>query len=88
PKFTTFIITKGFAQNIHYKNSRFENQEEFNYFGTLNWSPDIDLKDDHLDYQIKFPKNNQKEIQVLIEGFSEEGQLISEVKKIHIGGNS
>ncbi|CAD0007043.1 hypothetical protein [Flavobacterium chungangense] len=88
PKFTTFIVTKGFAQNINYKNSRFENQEEFNYFGTLNWSPDIDLKDDHLDYQIKFPKNNQKEIQVLIEGFSEGGQLISEVKKIHIGGNS
>ncbi|KAF2515276.1 hypothetical protein [Flavobacterium foetidum] len=85
-KFTTLIATKAFAQNFIYKSAPFENQQEFNYFGTLNWSPNIDLSD-HSDYQIKIPKNQQKEIQVLIEGFSDEGQLISEVKKVSVGGN-
>ncbi len=82
-KFTSLIVTKGFAQNIKYTTPVLENQEEFNYFGTLDWSPNIDLKD-HSDFQVKFPKNGQKEIQVLIEGFSEEGQLISEVRKIPV----
>ena len=35
-------------------------------------------------FQIKFPKGNQTVIQVQIEGFSEDGQLISEFKKIPI----
>ena len=82
-KFTSLIVTKGFAQNIKYTTPVLENQEEFNYFGTLNWSPNIDLKD-HSDFQVKFPRNRQKEIQVLIEGFSEVGQLISEVRKIPV----
>ncbi|OXA79531.1 hypothetical protein SAMN05444397_104200 [Flavobacterium aquidurense] len=85
PKFTTLIVTKGFAKNLNYKTAPFENQDEFNYFGTLNWSPNIELND-HQDFQIKIPKNQQKEIQVLIEGFTNDGQLISEVKKVSVGG--
>jgi hypothetical protein len=86
-KYTSLIVTNGFAKNIEYKNSQFETANEFNYFGTLNWSPDINTKDNS-SFEIKFPKANQKEVQVLLEGFSEDGQLISEIKKIPLSTNS
>ncbi|WPO76805.1 hypothetical protein [Flavobacterium sp. KACC 22761] len=86
-KHTSLIVTKGFAQNFTYKTVPFEDQDEFNYFGTLNWSPNVDLTD-RSDFQIKIPKNQQKEIQVLIEGFTDDGYLISEVKKVPVGVNN
>ena len=80
-KYTSMIVTNGFTPNIEYKNSYFEAQKEFYYFGTLNWTPTISLKDNP-NFEVKFPKRNQKEIKVQIEGFTPEGQLISEIKKI------
>jgi len=82
-KYTSLIVKKGFTKNINFKNSQFETQNEFYYFGTLNWSPNISIKDNP-NYEIKFPKGNQKEIQVLLEGFSEDGQLVSEIRKIPV----
>jgi len=80
-KYTTLIATNGFTPNIKYHNSLFETPEEFNYFGTLNWSPNISTQDGSA-YEIKFPKGNQREFQILLEGFSENGHLISEIRKI------
>ncbi len=82
-KYSTLIVTNGFTKNIEYKNSIFNTQNEFYNFGTLNWSPTITIKDNQ-NYEIKFPKGNQKEIQVLLEGFSEDGQIISKIEKIPI----
>jgi hypothetical protein len=77
------IVTNGFTPNIEFKNSNFETQKEFYYFGTLHWTPTITLKDSP-NFEVKFPKGNQKEIKVQIEGFTPEGQLISEIKKIPV----
>ncbi|SHG00149.1 hypothetical protein SAMN05443549_1011148 [Flavobacterium fluvii] len=82
-KYTSLIVNKGFAKNIKFKNSQFETQNEFYYFGTLNWSPNITIKDNQ-NYEIKLPKGNQKEIQVLLEGFSDDGQLVSETRRIPV----
>ena len=82
-KLTSLVVTKGFAKNIEYKNSQFDTQKEFYYFGTLNWTPKIIIKDSP-NYEVKFPKGNQTEIQVLIEGFAADGQLISEIKKVRV----
>ena len=82
-KLTSLVVTKGFAKNIEYKNSQFDTQKEFYYFGTLNWTPKIIIKDNP-NYEVKFPKGNQTEIQVLIEGFAADGQLISEIKKVRV----
>lgn len=82
-KCSTLIATGGFSKNIEFKNSAFDNQKEFNSFGTLNWSSNITIKENQ-NFEIKFPKANQTVIQVLIEGFSDDGQLISEIKKIPI----
>ncbi len=82
-KYTSMIVTNGFTTNIEFKNSNFETQKEFYYFGTLNWTPTIALKDSP-NFEVKFPKGNQKEIKVQIEGFTPDGQLISEIKKIPV----
>lgn len=82
-KYTSLIVTTGFARDIKFKNASFETQEEFFNFGTLNWTPIIKPKDNS-NFELKFPKGAQKEIQVLIEGFSEDGQLISEIQKIPV----
>ena len=82
-KLTSLVVAKGFAKNIEYKNSQFDTQKEFYYFGTLNWIPKIIIKDSP-NYEVTFTKGNQKEIQVLIEGFAADGQLISEIKKIPV----
>ena len=82
-QYSSMIVTNGFAKNIEFKNSNFEAQKEFYYFGTLNWTPTIKIKDNP-NFEVKFPKGNKKEIKVQIEGFTPEGQLISEIKKIPV----
>ncbi len=82
-KCSTLIATSGFTKSIPFKNAAFTTQKEFDLLGTLNWSPNIELNENQ-NFEIKFPKGNQNTIQVLIEGFSEDGQLISEIKKIPI----
>lgn len=82
-QYSSMIVTNGFVKNIDFKNSYFETQKEFYYFGTLNWTPTIKIKDNP-NFEVKFPKGNQKEIKVQIEGFTPEGQLICEIKKIPV----
>ena len=82
-KFSKLFVTNGYTKNSNYTLSEFETQKEFSYFGTLNWTPTI-VSNENDSFQIKFPKGNQTVIQVQIEGFSEDGQLISEFKKIPI----
>lgn len=82
-KLSSLLLTKGFTKSNPYKISLFETQKELDYFGTLNWTPSIAIKENSI-YEIKFPKGNQEEIMVLIEGFSNDGQLISEIRKLSI----
>lgn len=82
-KLSSLLLTKGFTKSNPYKISLFETQKELDYFGTLNWTPSIAMKENSI-YEIKFPKGNQEEIMVLIEGFSNDGQLISEIKKLSL----
>lgn len=82
-KYTSMIVTNGFTPNIAFKNTYFETQKEFNYFGTLDWIPTLKLEDSP-SFEFKFPKRNQKEIKVQIEGFTHDGKLISEIIKIPV----
>jgi hypothetical protein len=82
-KYSSLVVTKGFAKDFEFKNTEFDTQEGFYNFGTLFWSPNINLTN-HPNFEIKFPRENQEEIQVLIEGFSMDGQLISEIKTIPV----
>ena len=82
-KYTSLIVTKGFSKNNNFKNSQFETQKEFYSFGTLGWYSKIALNNS-TNFEVTFPRGNQSEIQVLLEGFSNDGQLISEISKIPI----
>lgn len=82
-KNTSLIITNAFTKNIGFNNTSFETAEEFNFFGTLSWLPEIVIEANQTQ-EIKAFKGNQKEIQVLLEGFSEDGQLISQTRKIPV----
>lgn len=82
-KDSSFIITNGFSKRIIFSNASFETAKEFNFFGTLSWFPEITIEANQTQ-EIKALKANQKEIQVLLEGFSEDGQLVSEIRKIPV----
>ncbi|GIZ08918.1 hypothetical protein [Flavobacterium sp. UMI-01] len=82
-KHSSLVVTNGFSKNIDFKNATFETQKEYFYFGTLNWTPSISLKEKS-EYELKFPKVGQKEIKVLVEGFTNDGQLISEYQTIPV----
>lgn len=82
-KNTSLIITNAFTKNIAFNNTSFETAEEFNFFGTLSWLPEIVIEANQTQ-EIKAFKGNQKAIQVLLEGFSEDGQLISQTRKIPV----
>lgn len=82
-KNTSLIITNAFTKNNIFNNAPFETAEEFNYFGTLSWLPEIVIEANQTQ-EVKVLKGNQKEIQVFLEGFSEDGQLISETRKIPV----
>jgi len=82
-KHTTLIVKSGFAKTKKYKKARFTESKEFDVFGTMQWSPNVFLDADQI-FEVKFPNVNQKEIQVLIEGFTTDGQFISEIKKLTI----
>lgn len=82
-KHTTLIVQSGFAKNKTYQPTNFPFSKEFDTFGTMQWSPNIFLDTEQF-FEVKFPKTNQKEIQVFIEGFTTDGQLISEIKKLDV----
>ena len=82
-KNASFLITNGFAKNIVFNNAPFETAKEFNYFGTLSWTPKVEIEANKSS-EIKSLRANQKEIEVLLEGFSEDGQLVSEIRKIPV----
>lgn len=82
-KNASFIIFNGFTKSFVFNNTSFGTTKEFDYFGTLSWIPKVEIEANK-SYETKSFKGNQKEIQVFLEGFSEEGQLISEIRKIHV----
>ncbi|MCG9791340.1 hypothetical protein [Flavobacterium algicola] len=82
-KHNTMIVTNGFTKSIDFVSTTFETQKEYFYFGTLNWTPTI-IINDNSNFKIKFPKTSQSKINVLIEGFTPEGALISEFQKIPV----
>ena len=76
------IVTKlGFAKIKPFRTTKFAFSKEFDVFGAMQWFPNVFLDAEQL-FEVKFPNSIQKEIQVLIEGFTVDGQFISEIKKL------
>ena len=80
-KHNIIILNSGFEKPKIFQSNDFAFSKEFEAFGTIQWSPNLYLDTNQI-FELKFPKINQKEVLVMIEGFTVEGQLISEIKKI------
>lgn len=81
--YASLIVTNGYAAKSNFENAPFDTQKEFYTFGTLDWRSLKLVKEDD-QFRFSFPKGNQTEINVLIEGFNNEGQFISEIRKISV----
>jgi hypothetical protein len=82
-KHTTLIVKSGFAKIKKFKTTDIMFSKEFDVFGTLQWSPNVFLDSNQI-FEVSYPNANQKEILVIIEGFTIDGQLISEIKKLNV----
>ncbi len=82
-KHTTLIVKSGFAKTKTYRTTTFPFSKEFEVFGTMQWSPNVFLDADQI-FEVRLPKVNQNEIRVFIEGFTVDGQLISEAKNLSV----
>ena len=58
------------------------NELAFKNYGIVFWIPTIEAKDNLINFEI--PNLNQKSIKILVEGFSEDGKFISEIKTLQI----
>jgi hypothetical protein len=81
--YDSLIVTNGYAVKSNFVNSTFESQKEFYAFGTLDWQT-LKLEKEEDQFKISFPKGNQSEIKLLIEGFNSEGKLFSEIRKVPV----
>lgn len=78
-------LHNGFAKAPKFKNSDYSSTatQGFADFGVINWIPFI-LTDEKNSFQIDVPNYNQKKAKVIIEGFTFDGELISETQIIDL----
>jgi hypothetical protein len=76
-----FEIKNAFAKIENFKNNSYVSSESkgFQNFGIVNWIPTI-MTQDNGEFKFEIPNMNQKKVKLLIEGFSADGRLISEIR--------
>ncbi|MFP9115597.1 hypothetical protein ACLI1A_16780 [Flavobacterium sp. RHBU_3] len=78
------IITDGFEKYPVFKNEKYNyNSAGFENFGVIDWQAEI-MTDENGNFKFKIPNINRKKVKVLIEGFSADGKLISEIKTLEL----
>lgn len=80
-----FTVEGGFANTTPFKNPPYASTDDegFKKFGLIDWIPNI-LTNEGETFTFSIPNKNQKKVKLLIEGFSSDGQLISEIKTINL----
>lgn len=82
-KHTTLIVKSGFAKPIPYTSTDYVSPKEFMGFGTIDWSPNV-FSDANQSFSIPLQNKGPKEITVFVEGFTIEGQFVSEIRKVAV----
>lgn len=73
-----FEVAKRF-QNVTYNTI---DDKGFENFGIIDWEPSI-MTNENGEFKFSIPKISSKPLKVLIEGFSADGKLISEIKTVN-----
>lgn len=79
------MVRNGFERVLPFENVLYSttNDKGFENFGVIDWEPAI-MTDENGGFKIEIPKTAQKTMKVIIEGFSADGKLISEIKTISV----
>lgn len=82
---TNFIVKNGYETIKPFENIMYATTSDkgFQDFGLIDWEPLI-LPDGNGEFTLEVPRTAQKKVKLLIEGFSADGKLISEIKTIDI----
>ncbi|MDI1257225.1 MAG: hypothetical protein PSV16_14115 [Flavobacterium sp.] len=80
-----YTLNGGFSRINTFENVTYNNTkgQGFTNFGVIDWEPYIITEESGI-FKCYFPHKNQKEIRLLIEGFTIDGKLISEIKTFKI----
>ncbi len=81
----TIILKNGFKKMQPFENVRYGSTSDkgFENFGVIGWEPVIMTGEDG-GFDLTLPKTGQKEMKIIIEGFSADGKLISEIKTLPV----
>lgn len=84
-KAVPYIVKQGFSKNEAFKNISYTSTESagFRNFGLMDWIPNT-ITNETNNFTFKFPTYGQKKARLLIEGFSADGKLISEIRTIDL----
>jgi hypothetical protein len=84
----TIIIKPGFEKPRAFQNVTYNSVDDkgFQNFGIIDWQPSIRTNENG-EFTIAIPKMSSLPLKVLIEGFSADGKLISEIKIIDPKGD-
>lgn len=77
------LVKGGFEKTPPFENVLYNTttDEGFAAFGVIDWQPQI-MTDENGAFTLKVPNTGQKTVKVILEGFSADGKLISEVKTL------
>ncbi len=81
----SLLVSGGFANQKEFYSPLFYNKSSnlFNAYGAIDWQPKL-ISDKNGDIQFKIKNPNVDKLLFVIEGFSVNGKLISEIKEISI----
>ncbi|WP_294821201.1 hypothetical protein [uncultured Flavobacterium sp.] len=79
------IMEKAFKKIAPFVNVQYTSTADkgFENFGVISWHPVV-MTDENGNFELSLPKTGQKTMKVIIEGFSADGKLISEIKTIQV----
>lgn len=85
PKNKPKMIIGGFELITPFVNADYLSEKTvgFENLGVIYWSPWI-LTDEKGNVKVTIPNNNHKKVKLLIEGFTFDGKLISEIKEVNL----
>lgn len=80
-----YIFQNGFSKIENFRQNNYSTTENkgFQNFGVINWIPNLATQKNG-EFKFVIPDMSQKKVKVLIEGFSREGKLISELQTIEL----
>ena len=81
----SFLVSGGFEMIKDFRNLDYAStfDKGFENFGVISFNKEINPNENGY-FNFDIPNFNQKEIKILIEGFNNEGKLISEIKSLNI----